>query len=186
MKLIIGLGNPETRYNGTRHNVGFCILDNAAAVFGSHFLPKPKFKAEIAEVTLGTQKILLVKPTTYYNTSGEAVRSLIDFYHLEPKDCLVVHDELALPIGTLRTRIGGGSAGNNGVKSITKHVGDATVRLRIGIYSAGRDRMDDADFVLGKLTSDEKGIIDTLQHIALAAIEDFAYDQLHATTHLAE
>ena len=131
MKLIIGLGNPEPRYDGTRHNAGFWLLDQYARHRKLVFQPKTKFKASVAEFDAAGDKVIMAKPTTYYNLSGEAVRALADFYKVPVGDILVVHDEIALPCGTIRTRRGGSDAGNNGVSSVTEHLGDGTARLRI-------------------------------------------------------
>ncbi len=148
MKLIIGLGNPEEKYKNTRHNIGFRVLTEYAEKKDVEFALKDKFRACIAELTIDGEKVILAKPTTYYNLVGEAARLITDFYKIAPADILVVHDELALPFGTIRTRIGGSDAGNNGVKSMTQHLGPDTARLRVGVYNELRERMDDADFVL--------------------------------------
>ena len=183
MKLIVGLGNPEARYDGTRHNVGFLMIDHLAKGLGGTFQPKTKFKADIAETTIDNHKILLVKPTTYYNLSGDSLRALIDFYKIDPVNCLIIHDELALVLGTVRTRLGGSDAGNNGVKSINEQIGEGTHRLRIGIATELRDQVDDSDYVLGKFNSDEREIIDNAKHIVMGCVDDFIYDQLTPTTH---
>lgn len=154
MKLIIGLGNPEKKYDGTRHNTGFAVLEALAEEKGAKWQLKDKFKAHIAE--LPDQSALLVKPTTYYNLVGESVRSLADFYKIPPEDILIIHDELALPFGTLRTREQGSDAGNNGIKSMNAHLGHTTKRLRIGIHNELATYMDAADFVLAKFTPSEK------------------------------
>lgn len=122
-------------------------------------------------------------PTTYYNASGESVRALVDFYKLSPQDVLIVHDELMLPVGTLRTRTGGSDAGNNGVKSITQHIGENTARLRIGVGSEQRGQMDDADFVLSKFNAAERTTLTNLQHTAEGCVEDFIYGDFAPTTH---
>src|SRR5262245_23994552 len=103
MKLVIGLSNSEPKYSGTRHNVGFSVLDAYATEKGAGFQAKDKFKALIAETTVDGEKVLLVKPTTYYNLSGETGRLLADFYKIAPEDILIIHDELALPFSTIRT-----------------------------------------------------------------------------------
>lgn len=154
MKLIVGLGNPESRYDDTRHNTGFFVLDELAKEHGLKWQLKEKFKAHVAE--LPNKTALLVKPTTYYNLVGESVRALADFYKIPPEDILIVHDELALPFGTLRTREKGSDAGNNGVKSLNAHLGHTTKRLRIGIQNELTPHMDAADFVLAKFTPDER------------------------------
>jgi PTH1 family peptidyl-tRNA hydrolase len=183
MKLIVGLGNPEQRYANTRHNIGFYILDEFARCHGTNFQPKDKFKSHVAEYEAHGEKILLLKPMTYYNQSGEAVRAIIDFYKIDPSEILVVHDELALPLGTIRTRFGGSDAGNNGVKSISQHVGADTTRLRIGVYTEHRDLMDDADYVLGKFSGDEKKILSKVEPKIHEAIGSFVDGSFVDTTH---
>lgn len=180
MKLIAGLGNPEARYDNTRHNVGFLLLDRIAAAHNAPWQEKPKFKGHIADIEIGGEKALLLKPTTYYNLSGEAVRTVIDFYKLSAgNDLLIIHDELALPFGTLRTRLSGSDAGNNGVKSVSQHVGQAYARIRVGVANELSDRMDAADFVLSRFTSDELGAMDELTQHTHEFIEDFVH---HAKT----
>ncbi|PLS80807.1 aminoacyl-tRNA hydrolase [Candidatus Saccharibacteria bacterium] len=156
MKLIVGLGNIGSQYDGTRHNIGFAMCDTIITDQGYQFRDSPKHHCQLAEVVVGETKVLFVKPTTFYNESGRAVRSLLDFYKLEPRDVLVIHDELALPFGTLRSRIGGSHAGNNGIKSVIAHIGADFARIRIGILNEQRERMDDADFVLSRFNSLER------------------------------
>ncbi len=156
MKLIIGLGNPESQYDSTRHNVGFFMLDALASRHSVAFKHSTKFRADLAELTVGTEKCLLIKPTTYYNLVGESVRSVMDFYKLEASDVLIIHDDLALPFGTIRTRLGGSDAGNNGIKSLNQHISETTQRIRIGTWNELRDRMDDVEFVLGKFSANER------------------------------
>lgn len=158
MKCIIGLGNPEARYDGTRHNVGFAVLDEYARQQGCSWKESKRFKGLVAELP---DRTLLVKPTTYYNLVGESARAVADFYKLSPENILVVHDELALPFGTLRTRERGSAAGNNGIKSLNAHLGPNYNRLRIGTYSQLKDRADASDFVLAAFSADER---DTLAH----------------------
>jgi PTH1 family peptidyl-tRNA hydrolase len=155
MKLVIGLGNPEEKYSTTRHNVGFAALDQYADVKGLSFQSKDKFKAAIAESNSAGEKVIFAKPTTYYNLVGESARVIADFYKIEPEDILIMHDELALPFGVVRTRLSGSAAGNNGIKSIIEHIGHDTPRLRIGIHNDLATQIHDADFVLGKFTKDE-------------------------------
>ncbi len=160
MKLIVGLGNIGKEYNGTRHNCGFFMLDTFANNHNLQWQEKSKFKAICAEYTPEAEKVILTKPQTFYNNSGEAVRAVKDFYKIENKDILVIHDELALPFGTIRTRLGGSNAGNNGVKSISAHIGDDYWRVRIGIWNELQEKIDDADFVLSKFSKDESGSIE--------------------------
>lgn len=183
MKLIIGLGNPEERYKHTRHNVGFRVLSEYAAEKGIEFKYKEKFKACIAELVVNEEKIILAKPTTYYNNVGEAVGLIADFYKIQPQGILIVHDELALPFGTIRTRLGGSDAGNNGIKSITQHIDPETARIRIGIYNNLRDRFNDADFVLSRFTEEEADKLSNISKKAIDIIHTFLEGTFDKTTH---
>lgn len=179
MKLIVGLGNPEAKYDGTRHNVGFFVLDAFAKEQGTSWQHKDKFKALVAE--LPDKSALLVKPTTYYNLVGESVRALADFYKIPPEDILVVHDDHALPFGVLRTRAGGSDAGNNGIKSINAHI-PGTHRLRIGTHAALREHMQDTDYVLSKFSDDEQRALAALQESISSLIVNFTKGDRPVTT----
>lgn len=183
MKLIIGLGNPEERYKNTRHNIGFRIVTDYASSRGASFQQKDKFRACITELMVAGDKVLLVKPTTYYNNVGEAGRLIADFYKVAPSDILLIHDELALPFGTIRTRIGGSDAGNNGVKSMNQHLGTDTARVRVGVYNDLRNRIDDADFVLSNFTKTEDQALGDLTKKAADIIDDFIAGTFAHTTH---
>ena len=183
MKLVLAQGNPGNQYSQTRHNFGWLVIDRYAASHNCTFISKPKFKAEIAEISHKNDKILLVKPTTFYNETGQTARSLLDFYKLAPSDLLVVHDEIALKFGTLRIRLGGSPAGNNGIKSLNQHLGDDYWRLRAGIYSPLRDRMPDADFVLSRFSQSEKtDINDLILPACYDLIDEFVSEKLIATS----
>lgn len=163
MKIIFAQGNPGPNYQTTRHNVGFMAIDKVARENSAPFSTKSKFQAEIAELILEGEKLLLVKPTTFYNETGIAAHQLIDFYKLTAStDFLVIHDELALPFGVIRTRTQGSDAGNNGIKSLNAHLGPQYARIRIGIYNSLRDQTDDANFVLGNFSADEKSSLDAI------------------------
>jgi len=178
MKIILAQGNPGTDYDNSRHNVGFFVIDQLAQVFDGVWANKPKFQATIAEITIDGEKVLLVKPTTFYNETGQSARALTDFYSLDASDSLlVIHDELALPIGTIRTRGKGSDAGNNGIKSLNSHVGTDYHRIRIGIANDHRVRMDDATFVLSKFTKDEQDKI--ASH--MPEIEKYVHDFIAGT-----
>lgn len=160
MKIIFAQGNPGDDYAMTRHNMGFYCIDYLATQLGVSFLPKPKFHADIAETTIEGEKVLLVKPATYYNETGHAARALVDFYKLSTAtDFVVIHDELALPFGTLRTRIDGSDAGNNGIKSLNAHLGPQYARIRVGTYSEERAMQHDVNFVLGKFNKKESELL---------------------------
>ena len=153
MKLIIGFGNPGSKYNFTRHNFGFLALDFYAKIHDLKFLPQPKFKAEIAK----DGDILFVKPQTFYNDQGMSIRSLCDFYKLSPQDILVICDDFNLPFGHIRFRERGSAGGNNGLKSTIQHLNTEDFpRLRLGTGNDQlRARIGDVDFVLSKFTDEE-------------------------------
>lgn len=184
MKIILAQGNPGNQYVTTRHNVGFQVLDALAKQQGIAFAPKPKFFADIAELSIAGEKVLLVKPATFYNETGRTARALLDFYKLDAGDFLAVHDDLALPLGTLRIREKGSDAGNNGIKSLNAHIGPDYMRLRIGIYSDLRDRIHDADFVLANFSKEEAVTLarDIIPK-SLELIDDFCRNRLTASSH---
>lgn len=183
MKLVLGLGNPEEKFKNTRHNVGFRMLDEYAKERGIEFQLKEKFRAYVAELSVDGEKVFIAKPTTYYNLTGEAARLIADFYKIDAQDVLIVHDELALPFGTIRTRIGGSDAGNNGIKSMNQHLNQNTSRIRIGVYNDLRDRIDDADFVLANFTRTEDETLEQLVPKTNAIIDAFIAGNFEATTH---
>lgn len=184
MKLIFGLGNPGKQYVGTRHNVGYDALDDAGLKHVAAFVKKDKFKAEVAELSLSGEKVLFARPLTFYNLVGESYRAICDFYKLPPEDTLVIHDELSLPFGTVRVREGGSDAGNNGIKSINQHGGQASQRLRIGVANEDRQLIGDTDFVLGKFKADEgKRLRNDILPTLHALMEDFAAGRLAITSH---
>jgi PTH1 family peptidyl-tRNA hydrolase len=169
--LIVGLGNIGKEFNGTRHNSGFMAVDAYAKENDfPAWQEKAKFKAYISEDFVAGKKIVLAKPTTLYNLSGESVRTLKDFYKLGNKDIIVIHDELDLPFGTVKEKQGGGSAGSNGLKSIISQIGEDFKRIRIGIKNDLLEKMDAADFVLAKFSSTEKKQLHEIIKAALAKI----------------
>jgi peptidyl-tRNA hydrolase, PTH1 family len=167
--LIVGLGNPGREYDRTRHNIGFRAVDAIAAAGGLTFAKK-QGKAAIAEGIIAEKKVLLAKPQTFMNLSGESVRELVNFYKIPLSAVLVISDDLDIPLGTLRGRQNGGSGGQNGIKSIMAHLGTQEfARLRVGI---GRPpgRMLAADYVLQPFRDDETIlVIETLDRIVKAA-----------------
>lgn len=183
MKLIIGLGNPGENYSQTRHNVGWRVLDEFAKDQELSFKPQKKFFSDIAEMRRGGEKVLFAKPTTFYNDVGKAFLALTQFYNLVPSDVLVIHDELALSFGTIRTRVGGSDAGNNGIKSINLHGGEHTARIRVGVANPQRATIGDTDFVIGKFSREETNVVS--EHIlptAIAAVESFITDSFEETS----
>ena len=174
MKVILTLGNPGEKYVHTRHNAGFLVIDQFAAEQNAHFSNKSKFFADIAElnnVKLAStadaksstaspqEKVLLVKPTTYYNEVGIAARALMDFYKLTLDDVLIIHDDTALDFGKIRVRKGGRDAGSNGLKSLHTHIGADFWHIRIGTDNLLRRQIGDVDFVLSKFNADEQKIL---------------------------
>lgn len=179
MKLIVGLGNPGAEYQETRHNLGWEILDAfALAVGAGEWRYEEKFEAELTEVGQGSGKLLLAKPTTFMNNSGRAVERIRAFYKLEPADIEVIHDELALPLGSVRVRFGGSSAGHNGIGSLIHHLGtDQFWRVRVGIETDHPQRANDpTNFVLSRFTAEEQGRVDqvidqTVRHLVDSGID---------------
>lgn len=184
MKIILAQGNPGTQYEKTRHNVGFMAVDRYAAAHDLEFQSKPKFWADIAETSVDGDKVLLVKPTTYYNETGKTARALVDFYKLDTGDVLVIHDELSLPFGTLRTREKGSDAGNNGIKSLNAHLGENYGRIRVGTWNELADKQESFDFVLSKFSAEEQAKLasDILPKIG-ELIDDFITGNHTATSH---
>lgn len=160
MKVIIAQGNPGSAYQHTRHNVGFLLVSRIVEALGGTWKDAAKWKARISEQIINGEKVLFVLPNTFYNETGSSVRAILDFYKLNAAtDLLVIHDELALPFGTIRTREKGSDAGNNGVKSINAAVGESYARIRIGVWNELCDRMDDADFVLSRFSAEESATL---------------------------
>ncbi len=184
MRIIFAQGNPGSKYERTRHNTGFLALDFFAADSGVSFQTKDKFHANIAELAVGGEKVLLVKPSTFYNETGQSARALVDFYKVPPRDILVLHDDLALPFGTLRIREKGSDAGNNGIKSLNAHLGEEFTRLRIGTWNELLDRLGPLDFVLTNFTAEEseKLTSDIFPKIA-DIINDFIAGKHQVTSH---
>jgi len=170
VKLIVGLGNPGDEYRGTRHNVGFRVVDELAERIG-HTVFEKRSKGLMGRGRLGGESVLLLKPMTYMNLSGESVGPIAGYFKIPTEDILVVHDELDIETGRIKLKKGGGHGGHNGLRSLVKHLPDADfIRVRTGI---GRPppRWDAADYVLGKFTNDEKSIIDDVVKTAMEAVE---------------
>lgn len=160
MQLWVGLGNPGTKYAGNRHNIGFMALDRVAQDHG--FAPwRSKFQGQITEGRLGREKVLLLKPETFMNLSGQSVGEAMRFYKLTPDDVTVFHDELDLAPGKTRLKQGGGHAGHNGLRSIHQHIGAEYARVRLGIGHPGhKDRV--SGYVLADFAKAEQTWLDDL------------------------
>lgn len=175
MKLIVGLGNPEIKYAFTRHNTGFLAIDELLHRLGNLGLDKDKFKGIYTKTKIGDEDVIIAKPMTYMNLSGEFIRPLADFYKIEPKDIIVVYDELALPVGKIRVTKEGSAAGHNGIKSIIANLGtEKFIKVRIGIQEE-KPFINQIDFVLMKYTPEElkvqKGNIDRAVDAIFSIIE---------------
>ncbi len=158
MKIIAGLGNPEQRYAGTRHNVGFSAVINLSDKFGISVDTK-KHKALIGKGVIAGEKVILAMPQTYMNLSGESVREIMDYYKCTPQDLIVIYDDISLDVGKIRVRAKGSAGGHNGMKNIILHLGtEAFPRIRVGIGEKPA-RMDLADYVLSRFTPEESPII---------------------------
>lgn len=166
MLLVAGLGNPGRNYAGNRHNIGFMAADRIAARCG--FPPFRKgFQAEVCETEVAGQRVLLMKPQTYMNESGRAVGEAARFYKLTPAEVIVIHDDLDLPAGKLRMKLGGGHGGHNGLRSITQQIGDGYRRVRLGIGHPG-----DKALVHGHVLSDFAKADDSWLDPLFAALAD--------------
>ena len=165
MKLIVGLGNPGSKYARNRHNIGFMAVDRIAGDHG--FGPwKAKFQGEIAEGRLGGDKAILLKPATFMNLSGQSVGEAMRFYKLEPADVIVFHDELDLAPAKVRVKQGGGHAGHNGLRSIHQHIGPEYARVRLGVGHPGRKELV-AGYVLHDFAkADEEWLDDVLRGLS--------------------
>lgn len=174
--LIVGLGNPGDEYADTRHNVGFMCVDEFARKNSfDPWVAKKDLKCELAQATLGDTRIILCKPQTFMNLSGEAVQAVMHFYKLNLGQLVVVHDELDINFGQVRMRVGGSPAGNNGIKSVSQHVGEAYGRVRIGIGPKTPEQMDTADFVLQDFSSAEQPKLANLKREVNAILSEYSY-----------
>jgi len=171
MKVVVGLGNPGPRYRGTRHNVGFAVIDYLAQGPGAGSF-RSRFQAQTAELREGDLQMLLVKPETFMNLSGRCVREFVDFYKLPVEDLLIVCDDINLPLGKLRARARGSAGGHNGLRNIQDQLGTADYsRLRIGV-DAPTLKHDDAtvDHVLSRFKPGEQSVIDEAIEKAAQAV----------------
>jgi len=172
LKVIVGLGNPGPEHLLTRHNAGFWFVDALAARLGGHFRSHSKFHGEICRTQIGGGEMTLLKPMTYMNRSGLAIRALCDYLKVPPQEVLVAHDELDLPVGEARFKLGGGAGGHNGLRDSISHLGADFWRLRLGIGHPG-ERSEVLDYVLRRASKDEESaILDAIQQ-ALDALEVF-------------
>lgn len=179
MKLVVGLGNPGTKYERSRHNVGFDVVDQVAKTNGASPF-KAGFDGQTSECTVDGEKVLLLKPMTYMNRSGGSVRKAADFYKVRLEQVLIVCDDFSLPLGRLRFRASGSAGGQNGLKDIISALGaDAVPRLRVGI-DAPPEGMDPADYVLSGFKPAERRIIEDVVIDAGRAVESWCRNGLQS------
>lgn len=181
MFLIIGLGNPGREYEDTRHNIGFKVVDNIAKEYNIE-INRQKFKGMYGEGFINGKKVMILKPTTYMNLSGESVREVIDFYNLENNEILVIYDDISLEVGTLRIREKGSAGGHNGIKSIIAHLGsDIFSRIKVGV---GQPNGDLVRHVLGKFTKEEMIILDQSIEASTKATEEIIKNDVKSAMNL--
>ena len=171
MKLIVGLGNPGKEYENTRHNMGFMFLDKYAKEKGVE-INKKKFNGLYIDFINNGEKTILLKPQTYMNLSGEAVRAFVDFYKININDILIISDDLDMPIGKIKLRPTGSSGGHNGLRNIEQHLNTQDYkRLKIGI--SHNKNIETKDYVLGNISKENKEVLNNLQITVNSIIDDF-------------
>ena len=173
MKLIVGLGNPDKEYLNTFHNLGFMAVEKLAEKLGVEF-NKTKCRALVAESGVGSKKVLLAKPLTYMNLSGESVRELVNFYKIDLKELIVIYDDYDLKKGALRIREKGSSGTHNGMRNIVKELGSEDFnRLRIGFKPEGEFKIPLINYVLSGISKEDKPLFDNAVERASSALIDF-------------
>jgi PTH1 family peptidyl-tRNA hydrolase len=158
LRIIVGLGNPGPEHQVTRHNAGFWFVDLLARRHSAEFRDYRKYSGETARISIDGQELILLKPTTYMNRSGLSIRQLSEFFKIAPDDILVAHDELDLPVGTVRLKHGGGHGGHNGLRDTIAHIGETFWRLRLGVGHPG-NKTDVIDYVLTRAPRAEEDLI---------------------------
>ena len=179
LSIIVGLGNPEDKYERTLHNAGFWFVDAVARKYGGQFRFEKKFDADFCRVNVAGDDIWLVKPQSYMNQSGGPVRAVIDYYRLDPRDLLVAHDEIDLPPGTVRLKKGGGHGGHNGIRDVMRHCGADFMRLRLGVGHPGeKDKV--TGYVLKRGSGDTERAVEDNIDKAISVLPLLLEDGLNA------
>ena len=175
--LIVGLGNPGKEYTLTRHNAGFICLDAFVRKSDemSDWISKKDLKAIISTGRLGDKQVIAMKPTTFMNLSGEAVQAVSRFYNIVPADIVVIHDELDIDFGQIRLRKDGSSAGHNGIKSVSQHIGEEYGRIRIGVGPKHPARIKSESFVLQKFSDAEQEQLPNMEREVISIISEYTY-----------
>ena len=171
IRIIAGLGNPEEKYECTLHNAGFWFVDAVARKFGGDFRYEKKFDADICKVTLHGEDVWLVKPQSYMNCSGQPVRGVLDYYRLKAGQLLVAHDEIDLPVGTVRLKHAGGHGGHNGIRDVIKHCGAEFMRLRLGVGHPG-EKSKVTNYVLKRASADVEAAVERNIDDAIAVLPE--------------
>ncbi len=168
MLLIVGLGNPGAQYENTRHNIGFKVIDQLVLDFGANSISKGSFQGELFK----TSNLLLLKPTTYMNLSGNSVQAVKNFYKIDIDDIVVIHDDIDLPFSALRFKKGGGHGGHNGLRSIDAMIGKEYSRVRMGVGKP-EYKSQVVDYVLGNFTDEEQKLLRGWINHTVQAIKEF-------------
>lgn len=175
--LLVGLGNPGQEYDLTRHNVGFLCIDEFVSKTDEmeDWMEKKNLKCLMSSGRVGDSRVIAIKPTTFMNLSGEAVQAVMNFYKVNPEYTAVIHDELAIDFGQIRLRVGGSSAGHNGIKSVTQHIDEAYGRIRVGVGPKQLAKMSSEDFVLQKFSPEEQAQLPNLTRETNAILSEYLY-----------
>ncbi len=179
LKIIAGLGNPDDKYDRTLHNAGFWFVDAVARKYGGDLRYEKKFDAEIGKASIRGQDVWLIKPQSYMNLSGGPVRAMLDYYRLSADDLLVAHDEIDLPPGTVKLKLGGGHGGHNGIRDVIKHCGNDFTRLRLGVGHPG-EKSKVSGYVLKKGSADTESAVERNIDDAAAVLETWVDENLNA------
>jgi len=181
LSIIAGLGNPEDKYEKTLHNAGFWFVDALARKYGGDFRYEKKFDAQCCRIRIGEQEVWLLKPQSYMNLSGGPVRGVMEYYRLKTPQLLVAHDEIDLPPGTVRLKLGGGHGGHNGIRDVIKHCGADFMRLRLGVGHPGeKDQV--TGHVLKRASADVEALVERNIDDAIAVLSLLIDDGLSAAT----
>jgi PTH1 family peptidyl-tRNA hydrolase len=177
--MIAGLGNPDSKYERTLHNAGFWFVDALVRKFGGEFRYEKKFDSEICKIKLFGDEVWLVKPQSFMNLSGGPIRGMLDYYRLNAGQLLVAHDEIDLPPGTVRLKLGGGHGGHNGMRNVLQHCGPDFMRLRLGVGHPG-EKSGVSNYVLKKGSADVEAAVERNVDDAVAVMQVLIEDGLNA------
>jgi PTH1 family peptidyl-tRNA hydrolase len=177
--MIAGLGNPDSKYERTLHNAGFWFVEALARKYRGEFRYDKKFDAEICRIDMNGNEVWLAKPQSYMNLSGGPVRGVLDYYRLQPEQLLVAHDEIDLPPGTVRLKLGGGHGGHNGMRDVIQHCGSDFMRLRVGVGHPG-EKSKVTNYVLKKGSADVEAAVEKTVDDAVAVMPILLEDGLNA------